>query len=40
MNNADMAKNFVVQADENASNIGLNNPINNKNEEIKKKCGC
>ena len=40
MNNADMAKNFVVQADENASNIGLNNPINNKSEEIKKKCGC
>ena len=40
MNNADMAKNFVVQADENSSNFGLNNPINNKNEEIKKKCGC
>ena len=40
MNNADMAKNFVVQADENASNFRLNNPINNKNEEIKKKCGC
>lgn len=38
--NADKAKNFVVQADENASNFGLNNPINNKNEEIKKKCGC
>ena len=37
MNNADMAKNFVVQADENSSNFRLNNPINNKNEEKEKK---